>query len=606
MDAIKLRAGSELAPAMSALVELMSDGSKKGGMMDEMFVALGQTVRAVTAAVLTVVTAFEQLGDVINGVALAANRLGALDFKGVGAAMSGAWAKAKADGDAYTASLDKLFAASEKVKSQEESGEPKGQLQAPDASGNQGPSQVELWKEQLQEQEEASGQYFKNNLKDEEAFWEQKLALVKSGSKDYIAIEHELYQIKSELAHQDLAEDLAAMHEEMATAQSGSIQKIQIASQEAERIGQAYGFQSAQYKAALAEMLKAGKEYSDAQVQLVADQINRQEQQMLAGVARDDAAQKAKYKAHEESSAQETAALVADENQRYAIESDAITKEMALYDQDSKQYQKLLDEKLKATEDHTTQLQKINEQGAQQTQQAWDTAFKSIDSSVNSSIMGMVRGTETLQQAALKVANQIMTSMINSILQVAEKWVAGEAQKVAASQTASAVLQALGLQDALVSHTTQSTTAMADIASQAAVAAAGAFAATAAIPVVGPELAPAAGMQAYASVMAYESMASAAGGYLQVPQDMIANIHKDEMVLPSWAAQGVRNMIGAPGSSGASGGAGPQSSGGGASMNFTYAPTVQALDGASVKGVLMQHADTIFTAVSQQLRQFQR
>jgi hypothetical protein len=603
MDAIKLRAGSELAPAMSALVELMSDGSKKGGMMDEMFVALGQTVRAVTAAVLTVVTAFEQLGDVINGVAQAANRLGALDFKGVGAAMSGAWEKAKADGDAYTESLNKLFAAGEKVKGQEESGSaPKGQLQAPDASGGQGPSQVEIWKEQLQEQEEASGEYFKNNLKDEEAFWEQKLGLVKQGSKDYIAIEHELYQIKSELAHQDLAEDLAAMHEQMATAETGSLQKIQIASAEAERIGQAYGYQSAQYKAALAEMLKAGKEYSDAQVQLVVDSINRQEQQMLAGVARDDASEKAKYKNHQESSAQETADLIANENQRFAIESDAITKEMDLYDQDSKQYQKLLDQKLKATEDHSTQLQKINEQGAQQTEQEWDQAFKKIDNTLNQSVMGMIRGTENLHQAVVKVANQMLSSMITSILQIAERWIAGELQKIAASQAASAVLNALGLRDSAVAQATQSATGTSEVASQAGVAAAGAYAATAAIPYIGPEMAPAAAAEAMAAVMAFEGMASAAGGYYNVPTDQIAQIHQNEMVLPAWAAQGMRNMIGGGGAAGGAGG------GAGVGHTFHNNMTVNnnGLTDGAFRSMAMKHADVIAGAVKGQLRNFQR
>ncbi|MGB8422177.1 hypothetical protein [Paraburkholderia sp.] len=605
MSALKLRAGAELAPAMSTLVELMSQGSVRGGTLDTMFVALGEAIRGVTAVVLTVVTAFEQMGDVINGVAQAANRLGALDFKGVGNAMSTAFTKAKADGDAYTESLDKLFSAGKKVQSLEgaEEGGPKGKLQAPDAGGGAGPSQVELWKTQLQQQEEASGQYFKDNLKDEEAFWEQKLSLVKAGSKDYVAIEHELYQVKSELAHQSLAEDLGTMREEMADAQSGSLQKIEIASREADRIGQAYGYQSAQYKTALAEMLKAGKEYSDAQVQLVADGIQRQEQQQLAGVARAENADKAKFKAGQESSAQETANLIAEENERYAIETDALAREMALYQQDSKEYQKLLDEKLKATEAHTTQLEKINQQGAQQTQTQWNNAFKTIDSTMNSSVLAMIKGTQTLQQSMIKVADQILNSMIKVILEMAERWIAGEAQKIAASQGASAVLNALGLQDAITSRVTQTATATTDIASQAAIAGAGAYAATAAIPYVGPALAPAAGMEAFASVMAYESMASAAGGFYNVPENMLANIHKDEMVLPSWAAQGVRSII----QTGQGGGSGAAGGGGGGGMSLTYAPQIGGVLGDSqFKGMLAKHSDAVYDMVKQAIRDGRR
>jgi hypothetical protein len=605
MAAVKLRAGSELAPAFVSIVSAMALMDEKGGALDEMFTALGAVLKGVVTVAIMAGAAFDTLANVIVTAGAAFIEVVEGNYKqAVTQIQIGAQDIYNAASKAQEA-LDKMWDAAKEGESIDmgEGGNDwseKGKLAAPDASGSQGPSQVELWKEQLQEQEEASGQYFKNNLKDEEAFWEQKLALVKSGSKDYIAIEHELYQIKSELAHQDLAEDLAAMHEQMATAESGSIQKIQIASQEAERIGQAYGFQSAQYKAALAEMLKAGKEYSDAQVQLVADGIARQEQQLLAGVSRDEAAQKAKFKAHQESSAQETAALISDENQRYAIESDAIEKEMALYDQDSKQYQKLLDQKLKATEDHTTALAKINEQGAQQTQQQWEQAFRSIDSSVNSSIMGMIKGTTTLQQAMTKIADQILDSMIKVVLQMAERWIAGEAQKIAASQAASAVLQALGLQDAATALVTQTASATQQIASEAAIGGAGAYAATAAIPLVGPALAPAAGMEAYTAIMAFEGMGSYAGGNWNVDADQIAQIHQNEMVLPVWAAQGMRNMIGSPGAAAGGGG------GGGHTFNNNMTVNNSGLTDANFRAMALRHADVLTTAVKGQLRNFQR
>ena len=306
-------------------------------------------------------------------------------------------------------------------------------------------------------------------------------------------------------------------------------------------------------------------------------------------------------------SEQETAALLDLENQKYAIEQAGLAKEMALYDQSSKAYRDLLKQQEKDADAHSVAMAQIANQGAQQTQAAWDSAFKSLDGTLNSSIMSMVRGSETLQQAMVKTADSMLSSMINATLQMAEKWLEGELMKTAATLTGTATRTAATAAAATVGMGAEAAAGKQTITNDAYQAAASTYASVSDIPVVGYVLAPAAAAAAFTAVEAFGSgIASAAGGYLQVPQDMLANIHKDEMVLPSWAAQGVRNMIGAPGSSGASGGSGPQSSGGGASMNFTYAPTVQALDGASVKGVLMQHADTIFTAVSQQLRQFQR
>lgn len=610
MAAVKLRAGSELAPAMLAIVDAMVLVSEKGGVLDTMFVGLGDIMKVFVTIGFTAAAAFNTIAETVVTAGLAVEQAATGNFSTAAATIRlGLDNITKGAGDAQAA-IEKLWETEKEGASIDmgeggENWQEKGKLKVPDATGNKGAaSQVELWKTQLQQQEEAQGQYFKNNLKDEEAFWEQKLSLVAAGSKDYVAVQHELYQIRSELAHQALAEDLGEMREEMANARAGSAQKIEIASREAERIGQAYGFQSAQYKVALAEMLKAGKEYSDAQVQLVADQINREEQQLLAGVARADAAEKAKYKAHQESTAQETADLLANEDERYSIELNAITKEMALYEQDSKQYQKLLDQKLKATEDHTSAMQKINEQGAQQTQAQWDSAFKQIDSTVNASVMGMIRGTTTLQQAFFKIGDQILSKMISTILQIAERWIAGEAMKIASSRAASAVFQAIGLEDAVVARTTQTSTAVADIASQAAIAAAGAYAATAAIPYVGPAMAPAAATEAYASVMAFEGMASAAGGYYQVPNDQIAQIHKNEMVLPAWAAQGMRNIISSPGSStGGSSGASPAGDGGHhVHMNFQ----VSCPDPNGFTAMINQQAPQIFAAVQKQMRNFQR
>jgi hypothetical protein len=77
----------------------------------------------------------------------------------------------------------------------------------------------------------------------------------------------------------------------------------------------------------------------------------------------------------------------------------------------------------------------------------------------------------------------------------------------------------------------------------AAEAGAAAFASTAAIPYVGPELAPAAAAEAYAATMAFQGLVAAAQGYdIPAGVDPVVQAHAQEMVLPKEHADMFRDM----------------------------------------------------------------
>jgi hypothetical protein len=97
-------------------------------------------------------------------------------------------------------------------------------------------------------------------------------------------------------------------------------------------------------------------------------------------------------------------------------------------------------------------------------------------------------------------------------------------------------------------------TAFADISASAARAGAAAFASTAAIPIVGPAMAPAAGAAAYTGAMSFTSglaVASAADGY-DIPAGVnpLTQLHEREMVLPAAIADPLREQLGGRGRSG--------------------------------------------------------
>lgn len=119
-------------------------------------------------------------------------------------------------------------------------------------------------------------------------------------------------------------------------------------------------------------------------------------------------------------------------------------------------------------------------------------------------------------------------------------------------------------------------------------AAANTYESVSSIPVVGWILAPAAAAATFAGVEAFDNVASAAGGWDNVPADQLAQIHKNEMILPAHIADFVRE--GAMGQSGGGDSAGARGD--------THHWNINAMDGKSVARVLSSNPDAIRKAAS--------
>lgn len=65
-------------------------------------------------------------------------------------------------------------------------------------------SQMEQWREELQQQLIAEQNFYKDSTAEELAFWQQKLALTKNGSKEQFEVEQQIYELKKRLAQQAL------------------------------------------------------------------------------------------------------------------------------------------------------------------------------------------------------------------------------------------------------------------------------------------------------------------------------------------------------------------------------------------------------------------
>jgi hypothetical protein len=268
--------------------------------------------------------------------------------------------------------------------------------------------------------------------------------------------------------------------------------------------------------------------------------------------------------------AQETALT----QQSLALEQRHIEQSKANWTGYYAEMQKLDQQEAEFKEKKLLEVQKANEQAVQKELQDIKSAIAPIDSAVSGMVSGFIQGTLTMRKAMQNMCMAILSAFVGAAEKMATTWIANQLQMLIygkASQTAAAVGQ---------------------ITSDAAVAAAGAYASTAAIPIVGPEMAPAAAMEAYAAVMAFAGMASFDTGAWGIPRAGAALLHPGEAVLPATKASGLDRLIEGGGASGA--GAGDTH----VHLNIT------AFDGADVQRVLLNNPRALAAAITSLGRNF--
>src|SRR5581483_8421563 len=243
----------------------------------------------------------------------------------------------------------------------------------------------------------------------------------------------------------------------------------------------------------------------------------------LAGISFTQTQEKlsSEYKLHQIIYDQESEALIAALNKRHAAENAAIDGELALYGKGTAGYQKALNERQTMDAKYFAELQKLQDQKLQQDAADWQSALKPVQAAWDSQLRGLLAGTTTWSQAMKNIFADLVLDIIKAL--------ENQAIIKAAAMLASAVG---GGPASIASH-------LASITADTGQAYAG-FAAFLA-PLEGPAaLAHAAGLAASVQGTAM-SMASFDVGSWSVPGDMVAQIHKGEMIIPAGPAENIRS-----------------------------------------------------------------
>lgn len=200
---------------------------------------------------------------------------------------------------------------------------------------------------------------------------------------------------------------------------------------------------------------------------------------------------------------EEIAQLAEIENQKLQIQKEALEQRKLLYDEETLQYQ-IFSEKIRAiATQQAANIQIANAQTTQATTQDWLNASDIITGTISSNLSNIIGEQRTFAEISADIAKEMANKSISYLIDKA--------------------LTAISI--------------------SAAEGAAGTFASAASNPLT-LFLAPALAAGTFAAISAYSgSIDSAAGGYYDVPNDMLANIHKNEMVLPAAEAKIIRENI---------------------------------------------------------------
>lgn len=221
--------------------------------------------------------------------------------------------------------------------------------------------------------------------------------------------------------------------------------------------------------------------------------------------------------------------------------------------------------------------------------------YEQIGATLTGNVFSVIQGQTTIAQAARSTALSIVQSYVQARVKLIADWLAGvsahqagEAAKTAATTAGVAVRTGAEETGAAASFATQAGAMVKSIMASASETFAGIFGFLS--PLLGPAaVGPAAAGEATVAAAA-AAIPSFAVGAWSLPTDMIAQVHKGEMIVPAGPAGALRAAMG--------GGPAPS-----LALNHTTQINVSALDGASVAEFFQNHSRPLMRAINQAVRQ---
>ncbi len=316
----------------------------------------------------------------------------------------------------------------------------------------------------------------------------------------------------------------------------------------ASQLGGTFSTLSQAYAQSATQAAQTSRDASETQLAVAREQANAQYQIALDGVKMQEALVKEQTQTSQISYEQQLQSLLALESQREAVERQHLQAVQATYAQDSDAYLRVQQRLEEAESAGALRREQMELDYNREIYADYRRTFDQIGSSVSASIMGTIEGHETLRQAAQKVLLAIIQDFIQARIRTVADWLAGVATETTATQVGQAAQTAAVTSGVAARTSTEQAGASAGLAANAAsmirqilASARETFAGV--FGFLAPVLGPAAAGPAAAAEGAVAAAASFAVGSWELPSDMLANVHRGEMIVPAGATPWAQNVL---------------------------------------------------------------
>lgn len=379
----------------------------------------------------------------------------------------------------------------------------------------------------------------------ERDFWDAALKDATKGTTEYDQILRRRTVAQKAVDEEAHRSAIAGLERQREAAEKGSDQRIAIAREEAQQIASFEGVKSKAAQEALLKVEAMEREKADQERQINAEieAENMRHSSAMAAMERDRLSFEVQM--GQTSSEDQITRLRQIRDQEYADELQALNRQKQLMAQRPVELQKVLNQMKAAEDKYHRDVAKLDQQQVMEMRASIQAWVQPMTGAMHTMVSGVLQGTMTMRQLFANALQGIAISYAEKGLEIAGKWAIDQAAMALSAEGSAAQQTAAATEETTNAIAQADMAALGSINADAARAGAAAYASIAAIPIVGPAMAPAASATAWADTMAFSGeIAVAERGLGSVPYDNFpALLHKRESVLPAEMAVPLRAML---------------------------------------------------------------